>query len=191
MFHTSLKSQQIGIYNAEHKLIYKYKVGRSIDFRIDYDKLYPNSSDSILESRVFGVIDSISGREIYLLENQVILNFTKNGEYLVEMPLEYTDLMVTTEDLKSVSFTPVMHSVGTAFIAIGVAAVLVSPIVGLNPGGDYATERFAIAAGMGLGSIIIGAGLQLGFSQKPVKLKVFNGPDYFKKYQTGSVSLLE
>ena len=179
------------MFNAEHKLIYKYKVGKNIDFRIDYNKLYPNSSDSILESRVFGVIDSIHGKEIYIIENQIILNFTKNGEYLVEKPLDYTDLVISTEDLIAVSFNPTMHSVGTAFIAVGLAAILVSPLLGFVPGESFATERFAIAAGMGLGSVVIGVGLQLGFSQKPVKLKVFNGPDYFKKYQTGSVSLLE
>ncbi|HAW51703.1 MAG TPA: hypothetical protein DCX54_05150 [Flavobacteriales bacterium] len=186
-----LYGQQIGVFNSEHKLIYKYKVGRNLDFRIDYNKLYPNTSDSILESRVFGVIDSIKGKEIYLIENQVVLNFTKDHEYLVEAPLEYTSLVISTEDLMSVSFNPVMNSVGTAFIAIGVAALLVSPVLGYVPGESYATERFAIAAGMGLGSVAVGLGLQLGFSQKPVKLKAFNGPDYFKKYQPGSVSLLE
>jgi hypothetical protein len=191
LFSTDLLAQQVGVFNAEHKLIYKYKVGRNMDFRIDYNKLYPNTSDSILESRVFGVIDSIHGKDIYLVENQVILNFTKNGEYLVEMPLEYTDLVVSTDDLIAVSFNPTMHSVGTAFIAIGVAAILVSPLFGFVPGQSYSTERFSIAAGMGLGCAAIGVGLQLGFSQKPVKLKAFNGPDYFKKYQTGSVSLLE
>ena len=191
LFTNDTHAQQVGVFNAEHKLIYKYKAGKNIDFRIDYNKLYPNTADSILESRVYGVIDSIIGKEIHLVDNQIIINFTKSNEYLVEMPLEYTDLIIKTDDLMAVSFNPIMHSVGTAFIAIGVAALLVSPVLGFVPGESYSTERFAIAAGMGLGSTVLGLGLQFGFSQKPVKLKVFNGPDYFKKYQTGSVSLLE
>ena len=55
-----LVAQQVGVFNSEHKRIYTYKVGKSMDFRVDYNKLYPNTSDSIIESRVFGVIDSIT-----------------------------------------------------------------------------------------------------------------------------------
>ncbi|MEQ8325458.1 MAG: hypothetical protein RIC15_05900 [Vicingaceae bacterium] len=183
-------AQRLGVYNAEHKLVYKYKAGSSIDFRIDYNKLYPDRTDSILESRVFGFIDSISGNEIRLIENQVILHFTRTNEVLVEEPYEYTDLTVNALDIKALSFTTTGQSIGTALIAIGAAALIISPLFGLNPEG-YSGERVAIVAGMGLGSAVIGTGLYFSFGQKPVKIKPFNGPDYFKKYQGGSISLVK
>ena len=188
---STLKAQGIGIYNSEHKLIHRYQQGSDIDFRIDYKKLYPERNDSILEARVYGVIDTINRKDIHLVENYVILHMTRDHYYLIEKEFEYTDLTIGADDIKAVNFTTTGQSIGTALIAVGLAAVVISPLFGLNPGGGFAGERMAIAAGMGAGCAVIGTGFYIAFGQKPVRIKNFNGPDYFKKYQGGSISLTE
>jgi len=186
----SAYAQKIGVFNEKQKKIYTIKAGRNIDFRIDYKKLYPDRTDSILETRVFALIDSINGDKLFLIENQIIINFTKDKDILVEAQYEYTELNVNVQDIKAMAFTPTIASIGNALLIIGLATLIVSPLLGITPGG-YSTKRFATIATIGAGTAAIGGALSLSFGQKPVKFKDFEGPEYFKKYQQGSLSNLQ
>ena len=183
-------AQNIEVLNARQKKIHSIKQGKTLDFRIDYNKLYPDKKDEYLESRVYGVVDTIVGSKVHLSENYIVINYSKSESILVEKEYEYTDLVVDVGDIKAMSFTPVMASVGNAFLAVGLATMLVSPLLGFTPDG-YSTDRVVMVASIGAGSAAIGGIFSLSFSQKPVKFKDFNGPEYFKKYQPGSLSVLE
>jgi hypothetical protein len=183
-------SQQLGVYNADQKMIYKIKAGKELDFRIDYKKLYPEKGDSVLESRVFGLIDSISGEDIYLIENIIVLNFTKTESNLVETEYEYTSLTINLRDIKSLSFTPTAASIGNALWFVGLATMVISPLLGITPDG-FSSGRLLTTASIGAGTALVGGTLKWTFGQKPVKIKDFDGPDYFKKYQRGSISMLQ
>jgi len=185
----SVYSQKIGVFNEKHKKIYTIKAGRDLDFRIDYNKLYPERNDSIVESRVFALIDSIKGDKIYLSESFVIANYTKDKDIIIEREYEYTELIINIDDIKSASFTPIMASIGKALLTIGIATMVVSPLLGISSGG-YRTERVVTVASIGAGTAIIGGAFAFSFGQKPVKFKDFEGPEYFKKYQKGSLSTL-
>ena len=183
-------AQEIGVFNAKQKKIYKIKAGRSIDFRIDYALIYPERKDSTLEVRMYGLVDTIYGTKIHLIENQIIIKYTKTETTLVETDYEYTELTVDLGDIKTMSFNTAGASIGNAMLSIGIAAIIASPLLGINPGG-YSWERVAQTAAIGLGTAAVGGGLTLLFGQKPVKFKDFDGPEYFKKYQAGSLSVLE
>ena len=187
---SSVYSQKIGIFNEKQKKIYTIKPGRNIDFRIDYDKLYPEKKDSIVETRVYALIDSIRGDKLFLVENIIVINYTKDKDILVEAEYEYTDLVVDIKDIKAMSFSPTMAAIGNALLMVGIATIIVSPILGITPDG-YSTQRFATVATIGAGTAVIGGAFSLTFGQKPVKFKDFEGPEYFKKYQPGSLSTIQ
>ena len=70
-----LSAQHLIITKENGKTFERYKPGKSIDFRVDYNVLYPGKNDSILEARVYGIIDTITGREVHLIESQLVLEF--------------------------------------------------------------------------------------------------------------------
>ena len=183
-----LSAQKLLVYNAKDKPIHRYKPGKSIDFRVDYDKLYEVESDSVLEVRMYSTIDSIAKDVLILSENQVILHYGKDRTSLIEKDYDFNQLMLNIRDVKAVSFSSTMESVGTAFFVVGLAAAVVSPLFGLSSGG-YATQRVILLAGIGLGTMAVGGTLSLAFKQKPVKIQEFNGPPYFNKYQDGRLAL--
>ena len=185
----SVYAQKIDILNENQKKIYTIKDGRDLDFRIDYKKLYPESNDSVVESRVFALVDSIKGDLLYLSESFIVTNYTKDNGTLIEKEYEYTELVINIQDIKAVSFTPTMASIGRALLTIGLATLVVSPLLGISSGG-YKSERFVTVATIGAGTAIIGGAFAISFGQKPVKFKDFEGPEYFKKYQKGSLSTL-
>lgn len=185
-----LEAQRIEISNEKGKRIYTLKEGRNIDFRIDHKKLYPESSGDILETRMYSIVDSIVGNKMYLSENQIIINFTKTETLLVEMPYEYTELTINLGDIKGMSFTPIGASIGNSLFMIGIATILASPLLGITPDG-YSTQRVVTVAGIGAATTVLGGSMKLVFGQKPVKFKDFDGPDYFKKYQKGSISIAQ
>lgn len=190
LFCIPVNAQKIGVFNKDQKLIYKIKQGKYLDVRLDHDKLYPEISDSVVESRLFGLIDSISGSKIYLIENQVIINYTKKSSILLEMEYEYTSLIIDINDIKEISFTPTMASIGKALMTVGLVTIIASPLLGFTPEG-YSTDRLIGGLAIGGGMALIGGGLSLTFGQKPVKFKEFDGPEYFDKYQRGSISVLQ
>lgn len=185
-----LKAQRIEVKNEKGKKIYTLKEGRNIDFRIDHNKLYPESNGDILESRMYSVIDSIIGNKLYLSENQIIINYTRTEALLTEAPYEYTELSINLGDVKGMSFTPIGASIGNSLFMIGIATILASPLIGITPEG-YSTQRALNVLGIGAAATVIGGSMKLAFGQKPVKFKEFDGPDYFKKYQKGSISIAQ
>lgn len=187
---SGLKAQRLEVKNEKGKRIYTLKEGRNIDFRIDYKKLYPELKGDILESRMYSIIDSIVGEKMYLSENQIIINYTKSESLIVELPYEYTELTVNLGDIKGMSFTPIGASIGNSLFMIGIATILASPLLGITPEG-YSSQRALSVAGIGLATAAVGGSMKLVFGQKPVKFKEFDGPDYFKKYQKGSISIAQ
>ena len=161
-----------------------------MDIRIDYSLVYPEQTDSSLEARIFGIVDSISGTDIYLVENQLIAKYTSTRSIILEEEYEYSGLKINLGDVKEISFTRTAASIGDALLTIGLAAIIASPLVGLTPDG-YSTTRVVRTAVVGAGLAVAGGGLSLAFGQKPVTIREFNGPQYFKKSQKGSISLLE
>ncbi len=190
-FAGSLSAQKIGVYNEKGKKVYHIKKGRNLDFRIDYDRLYPGrKSDSIIEARVYSLIDSIRGEKIFLSESYVVLYYTNKTSFLIEKEYEKDHLNVQLRDIKGMSFSPMISSVGNSLWTVGLAALITSPLIALIPNG-WSTDRFVTVATIGAGTAIIGGTLKFAFGQKPVKFKDFDGPDYFKKYQRGSLSIIE
>lgn len=186
----SSNAQKIEVYNESGKMIYSYREGRNLDFRIDHKKLYPDSDGSILESRMYSTIDSISGNTLFLTDNMLVADYSKTETILRETEYEFTELSIDIGDIKAVSFTPLSAAIGNSLFSIGLATVLASPLLGLTPDG-FSTSRFATVAGIGLATAGTGAIFKFGFRQKPVKIKEFDGPEYFKKYQSGSLSKTE
>ena len=185
-------AQKLTITKENGKIIQRYKKGKSMDFRIDYNVLYPGKSDSILESRVYGIIDSIVGNEIYLIENIIVMDFSKDNTHFLEESYDFTELTVTVEEIKSLSYTPIGQSIGNALFSVGLAALIVSPIFGFLSSSDgYNMNSFGTVAAVGLGTMAIGGTIYFTFKEKPFKFKDFYGPDYFKKYQPGSLSVVE
>lgn len=187
---TQIAAQGIGVYGKKDKLIYKIGVGKSLDFRIDYEKVFPKRDDSILEVRLYSVLDSIDEETLHLTENQIVMQYTGTRSILVEKETEMDLLKVDFKDIEAVSFTTTGESVGNALFVIGLAAMVVSPLFGFNSG-SYAPERVVLVAGMGAGSALIGGAFSLLFKQDPVQIKEFDGPQYFKKYQKGHLSIVD
>ena len=189
---TSMNAQKLAITKENGKIIQRFKKGKSLDFRVDYNVLYPGKNDSILESRVYGIIDSVVENEIYLIENLIVIDFTKDNTHFLEEPYEFTRLTVTTDEIKSISYTPIGQSVGNALFTVGLATLIVSPLFGFLASSDgFNSNSFATVAAVGVGTMAIGGTIYFTFKEKPFKFRDFYGPDYFKKYQPGSLSVIK
>lgn len=185
-------AQQLEVHNADQKISHSFKPGSEIDFRVDYDLLYPNVNDSILEVRCVSVIDSIMGDVLVLSENVVTAQFTKTEGYGMEKELAVNAVKINVGDIKAVNQQSSAASVGESLMWLGAAVMVVSPLVGLAAGGGdgFAEDRATMVFGIGLGTFAIGGGMKLLFKKGPYKVREFEGPGYYKKYEQATLKVV-
>ena len=184
-----LSAQKLVLRNEDGRKLHRYKKGRTIDFRtaVDY---FPNYGfkQGTREVRALGVIDSIIDEDVFLSETILILSFDNHQSVLIEQMYEGDLIKLNYNDIRGMSYTSSTEALGNGLFSVGIGTIAVSLFFGINDG-PYAWERVAIVAGLGAASAISGFILEKAFKSKPVRLKNFEGVDYFDEYISGTLQI--
>ncbi len=184
-----IKAQKLVLRNEDGKKLHRYKDGRTIDFRTNVD-YFPNFNFDVgtKEVRALGVVDSIRNEKLYLSETILILSFDQHKHQLIEKMYEGEYVQLKYTDIKSMSYTSSTEALGNGLFSVGLGTMAVSLFFGINDG-PYAWDRVAIVAGLGAASAVIGIIMEKSFKSKPVKVKQFDGVDYFDEYISGTLQM--
>jgi len=184
---------KLNVLNNQNKPIREYREGDDISLYLNEKKL---SNDTTINTLLRGSITEITSDSIkinyvyqqkdYFYKNKK-LNFYTTFDAIEDYDLKYN---IPLKDICVINHESKIKNFGYALSAIGIAAIVISPIFSMNFGNldDFNTNKYLMCAGFGLGLGVVGITLTFSTKDKHIiinkkilgidqekRVKIFNG----------------